>query len=201
MALRGYCLKDFIINLVYLTATCDLSAPQSPTKTFGDKLSACPLGVPILKDNEMKYVYSIFVIFLIHSISYTQENIIPTSPVCGWDSLKSRIIYPKLASRNGLEEEADVYLDVDSLGSIVDMKIHYRKMPNRKISVILELAIKDAIQSTRWLPEKYQGNARQSSIFFSIDFIVATVYGKSYHRHFVIEGDGQPIKMLINQQK
>jgi hypothetical protein len=151
--------------------------------------------VPIKKDDEMKYIYILFTIFLLYNISYTQQYPIPPSPMCGWDSLKSRINYPNLARIAGVEEQVYVSFNVDTSGAIANIIIHRQNNFTVTISDNFQTAIISALKSTKWIPEKYQGKTRRSNLSLSIDFIVVTE--GSSHRHIIIEGNRQPQRATI----
>ncbi len=84
-------------------------------------------------------------------------------PVCGWDSLRNRIVYPDLGVRAGLDERVTVRITIDAHGNIDTIQFsEFNK-------VFLE-TIKNAIFSTTWFPAFRDGNPIKSTLSIPIIF-------------------------------
>jgi len=124
-------------------------------------------------------------LLLLPSTVYSQEEEAKEArPEVGWDSLKSLIQYPLLARRAGLEGYADVTVQLDSLGKILQVQV-------RSYEVFQE-PVEHAVRSVKWLPLDEHGPPQGSTVSFEVLFHLK---GRSMHHVLEVEAE-QPIGNL-----
>jgi hypothetical protein len=136
----------------------------------------------------MKWVIFLSSILFLSCICSSQEQVLPPAPSIGWDSLKSRIIYPVLFRRGGIEDKARVRITIDTNGTVNNLDIHTDYE-------LIKQAIFNALEGIKWSPARYRGIARTENVFIEIDFILASLSGQ--HHRFIIEAEPIIIKSNV----
>lgn len=111
---------------------------------------------------EMKKVIAVLFTVALLSSAQPMKNIQPARPSDGWDVLKSKIVYPEIARRAGVEGISNVAVKVDSSGNVVDIIISGYPIFNGPIE--------DAVKKVLWTPEREGMKAHSSSVFFDVRF-------------------------------
>ena len=145
----------------------------------------------------MKYL-CVLIFFILSNISLAQEYRISASPMCGWDSLKSRIIYPVTMRRASIEEKVTIKLSIDTTGAINNISfqrgddgginniaVQWANERSDTVSNIFEEIVLEVIRSTSWIPAKYQGRSLCDEITIKVDFIILT----DNYKHFLIANE------------
>ncbi len=122
------------------------------------------MGTTILAIPRMSTIIRLSVIFAIlastSSVSLSQMSRIPNCdsafPVCGWDSLSSRITYPELCKRAGIEGACVFQLVLDTSGSIVSFRSLGTCHP------YFVRLVDSVVRTTKWLPAQCDGKPRPS---------------------------------------
>jgi hypothetical protein len=130
----------------------------------------------------MKSMYTLLIIILMASPCYPQHKYTPAAPICGWDSLRSRIIFPELFIRACVESLVEVSFSIDTTGAMKDVKLH--PVNEKEIHSQIEETIMKALRSTGWTSEKIDGISQNCTINLNVDFVLT---GGCQH-HFIIEG-------------
>jgi hypothetical protein len=87
----------------------------------------------------------------------------PPYPKIGWDSLKSRIIYPEIYTEAGVEQSQTIVVYISITGEVDS--IMYGKMYTG-----FSQPVNTAIYSTKWIPGKFKGVPIDTSITIPISF-------------------------------
>ena len=129
----------------------------------------------------MKY-RCILIFFFLLNISLAQENPISASPMCGWDSLKSNMIYPELMRRAGIEKKVYINFTIDTTGVINNVLFSRENIKSDTASNIFEEVVLRVIKSENWIPKKHHGKSMCDEITLEVDFELIS----DNYRHFLI---------------
>ena len=135
----------------------------------------------------MKSIIICFLVCITFNFGYAQ-NLIDPSPSCGWDSLKSSIVYPEIAKRAGLQGFGEALVEIDSVGNILDITIFTGQYVFKK-------PIMDAIQSTKWIPATVGDKKVEGKVSFPVLFVLK---GRWDTRLIIIESEKPHIQRVTN---
>lgn len=96
------------------------------------------------------------------------------APAIGWDSLKSRMSYPEICKRAGIEGAYRAYLDVDSTGKVLSYKVdpvNYKHSNNNPDSAFV-VRIEAALGSTSWIPARTYAKPIRSRLSIPVVYIL-----------------------------
>lgn len=138
----------------------------------------------------MKKVIAVLFTVALFSSAQPMNNVQPARPSAGWDVLKSKIAYPEIARRAGVEGTSNVAVKVDTSGNVVDIIISGYPIFNGPIE--------DAVKKVSWTPERDGMKVHSSSVFFDVQFQFRSSGGMQ-KKVLVIEADKpRPEKAITN---
>lgn len=161
-------------------STLQHARQQTDTGTiYRTRLISSPLGSGINEGRRMKYIVFSIIIgcnLLLSQTSNSNEG----SPEIGWDSLKSLIKYPEIARRAGVQGNASVMVEIDSLGNAVDVIVCAYE--------ILQPAIINVAKKIKWIPRSHYGRSLATTSYFEIEFKLKEFNYMPKKRVLTIEG-------------
>ena len=137
----------------------------------------------------MKTAFSIFFLSAL-SLTNAQQtsNIDLPKPVIGWDSLRSKMIYPEIGRRAHVEGAFRASIEVDSTGNLADLRItslNYQHAFNQSDSLFSNY-VEQVIRKAQWHPGLENGSPKKMRI--SVPFLFYLNFDRS-----------QPV-MIINDR-
>jgi len=128
----------------------------------------------------MKKIIAFLFIAALCSSAQTMNITQPARPSEGWDKLKSKIVYPEIARRAGVEGTSNVAVKIDSVGHVIDVIISGYP--------IFSSPIEQAVKNAAWKPAMEGTKAHESSVFFDVQFQFRSSSGMQ-KKVLVIEAD------------
>ena len=137
-------------------------------------------------DRELSMKTLFFSVLIFVTFGYSQSKAVEASPVMGWDSVKSLIVYPEIARRAGVEDIARVSVEIDSLGNVTSIDFAG--------AGIFSPSVKSTLRNVKWIPETFNGLKRASQIVFDVQFQLQNMSNFPKRRVLLIEATNPAVR-------